>query len=256
MAKTVKGTSVIDTLESGDIYIETGNDSTLITRIGKTSKAFSPYVESINNFLPVFYVYQIKKEDLPTDFSSTTEFISALRTQIEINEYVTNWVDIGAETLSKNVSSLINQKASDIVHLGINTGNGIFDRFFKKLTVYTEKRFGDIIYAKNELNIDDLSVAESAPEDIKEYLNNIFNQLHREDRSYTFDEVNLEPDMLSYVDGLVDLDYDKISKFEGKKVILVIDTFNNGEYIANASRLLEEHNIEILSVFALSKIFN
>lgn len=256
MGKTTKGASVIDTLESGDIYIETGNDSTLITRVGKGSGDFQPYVESINNFLPVFYVYKIKSEDLPTDFKSTSEFMYALKSQLEVNEYVENWVDIGAETLSKNISSLINQKASDVPHIGINTGDDIFQRFFKKLTVYTENRYDNIIQAKSELVIDDLSVTDSAPDDIREYLNNIFNQIHREDRAYSFDEVNLEPDMLSYIDGLVDIDYKKISNFKNKKVILVIDTFKNGEYIANASRLLEEQDIEVLSVFALAKIFN
>jgi|AntRauTorcE11897_2_1112592.scaffolds.fasta_scaffold02551_6 hypothetical protein len=253
MSSNQEGRSVIDTLEDGDIYIEVGNDSTLITKVGGGKKTFQPYVDSLHNLTPVFYIYKISKDDLPTNFKSSREFIEAVNSQVEVNEYVENWVDIGAEEMSKQMSSILHRNMKDICHFGLNSGDDVFHRFFSKLTVYTEKRYDDILYAKESLNIDELAVTEKAPKDIKKHLNDIFSQLHREDRNYTFDDVNIDAELLSYVDGLVDVDYEKLKSHEGTTAVLVTDFYKNGEYISNALRILEDNQIEVLAVVCLAQ---
>lgn len=250
---STKSLSVVDTLDDGNIYLEVGNNSTLITKLGDSKKngQFKPYTSSVSDFIPVFYVYKVSIDDLPSNFESVSQFIDAIESQVDINEYVENWVDLGSEELSKFVSKAISKTASKIVHLGINSETDLFNRFFTKMTVYTDKKYENVIYKNSSFDIENSSVSEDAPLDVKNHMNDILYQLGREDRNFEVGDIEIDPTMLQYLDGMVNYDLNKLNHFRGKSVILVTDYFNNGEYIANTYRVLKQNDIEVLAVFSL-----
>lgn len=254
MAETYKGRSYIDIVDGGDIYIETGNDNTPITKLGKgNSTRFTPYSNRIQG-INILHIYNIVSEYIPAKFEDVNEFIYTLEQQSVNNEYIHNWINLGAEQLFQFLDNngLIDD---NLYFLNVQSNSNITDIFFEYLTEQVpDKRITNAVMSNDDFNAEDLEIDSSAPKDVKKYLKDLFYQVNRMDRTYTFDQLDLKPKYLKYVNGFVNVNRDKLADIPSSaSIMLVSDFFSSRSLILEAQRKLEQGNISVLGGCVLAK---
>lgn len=254
MAETYKGRSYIDITDSGDIYIETGNDNTPITKLGKgTSSRFQPYSDRVQG-LNILHTYNIINDYIPAKFETTNEFIYALEQQSVNNEYIHNWINLGAEQLFEflDANGLIDD---NLYFMNIQSNSNITDIFFEYLTEQVpDKRISNAIMSNDDFNVEDLRIDKSAPKKVKKYLQDLFRQINRMDRTYTFEQLSLEPKYLKFINGFINVNRDKLANVPSSaSIMLVSDFFSSRSLILEAHRKIEDGNISVLGGCVLAK---
>jgi len=251
-----KSTSPVDSLQDGTIYIDAGNNTTNITNLGKqNSKEFVPHIGVIKSeMLTVFYAYKIKKDELPPKYKSTSEFANNMKAQSLNNEYIRNWVDLSATEMKKFLTKN-GVLEEDVVAVGINNDTDIYNRFFLKLTNGVSARYDNIFTKEDVVDGSDLSLMKNTPSDVKDMLNKKIQTLNREDRDYSFADMNIPAKQQSFLNGLLTIDEKQISKIKNKKVVIVVDFFEKAQYIKNVVFQLEKYGADVLSAIAIARIF-
>jgi hypothetical protein len=227
--KTNKSLSVIDVLDNGNIYIEIGSKNNLITQLGKSPQGqFKPYTLKIKNVV-LFYPYQLSGDYIPANYETIDDFINILETQVQNNEYVRNYVRIGAQNTRKYLRQ-VSLLDSGVKLLQVK--NTILGDLYS--TYFADEKIDAVVSVKNAISPEDLSIADDAPSDVKSYFDTIIAQVNREDRDYSIDDMSLKQSELKYFDGYIDYSDPNLSEIsKGTEVILITD------YVSSASNLME-----------------
>lgn len=254
MAETHKSRSYIDITDEGDIYIETGNDNTPITKLGRgQTTRFVPYSNRVQG-INILHIYNIVADYVPAKFEDINEFIYALEQQSVNNEYIHNWINLGAEQLFQFMDNngLIDD---NLYFMNIQSNSNISDLFFEYLTQQIpDKRITNAIMSNDDFDPEDLEIDSSAPKDVKEYLEDLFYQVNRMDRTYTFEQLDLKPKYLKFINGFVNVNRDKLADIPNSaSVMLVSNFFSSRSLMLEAHRKLEEGNISILGGCVVAK---
>lgn len=242
-----KSLSYIDILDDGNIYIQAGNSSTPITNIGKnTSGKFQPHVDKVGD-LTIIYPYLFIAGYIPARFKSLDEFLYAFEQQSVDNKYIHNYINIASEQifLFLNRNGIID---SNTLFFGVNKDSNTTTQFLKYLTSeIPEQAYNGVIYLKEDFDEGDLSVDENAPDDIKEKLEDLLYQADRPDRTFTFEDLDLEPDLLKYINGFVSIDEKVMGSItKDNTIVLVGDFFSNKSLIVEAYRKLKKLGYTVL----------
>lgn len=248
MAKSNKSLSVVDILENGNIYIEAGYYGNNITQLGKKRKDFSPHIFVNDSTYKIVCPYLIFKEDIPATFSDINKFKDALRLQVDSNQYIKKWCQLGADEMLKWIKSKIK---ADIQFVLLDNNSNLSTLFYTYLN--KDKQVFQLP-TKSVDEIETLEVDDTMPLEIKEKYNSILAQLDREDRNYTVSDLNLFEDELKYFNGFVDFSAFEEESLKNKYVILVTDFADASHTIAEATRNLESKNIGVIFTFVLSKL--
>jgi len=250
---SIKSTAYVDILADGNVYIETGNTTLALTNIGKSTKTFVPRVFTIkSDMFIIFTPYKIVKEELPENFKTTAEFVDTLINQSTENLSIQNWIDMGAKELQSLLikNSLVTK---DTVFLGLNNGSPLFDRFFLMITNKFKNRIDRALTTKDSSDYSNLKSYDTVDDEEKEELDSRLSLLDREDRDYNFDDLNIHDDYLADIEGLLDYDDSVLSKYKNKKAVLIVDFFENAQYISNAIKILDKFDIQIMFGLAIAK---
>lgn len=249
MAST-KGNSVVDSI-NGNLYIETGNTDSNVTRIGKKNNSFVPYSFQIDGYM-FLSVYSFTNYDLPSLYDSSVDFIDDLESQHYDNDYIDNYIRMGTNAIRE---FLKNRNIYDnISFIYIDSNNSIGEKFYSLLTMDKDESLADIIEVKDddEIKFENLEVVENTPSDVKQHLISQLEVLKRADRSYELEDSAIDNDDLRYLTGFININEEKISNLKNKTCVLVSDYTLSKASIFDAIRELEKRKFKIL--FNLSLI--
>lgn len=250
MAKTVKSRGVIDVLESGDIYIETGYKGNLVTQLGtNTSGDFKPYGSKYHD-LTCYYPYKFNKSDIPAYFDKVDTFVSAMREQADSNEYIVSYATIGAKALKVFLKENL---------LDDNRVKYVLIDNFSNLSYLYYKQFNntdDIIQIaiKTENFENGLELASDAPDEVVKVYEPLLSQMNREDRHYTMTDLQIKPSDYKYFNGFISFNSDDYSNLSGYEVVLITDFVENMHTLTEAQRKLKSIGASVLFSVALAKI--
>jgi hypothetical protein len=241
--KTKKSLSVIDVLDNGDLYIETGSPSNVITQLGqKVTGGFKPYANKVSGVV-LYYPYVVSKDFVPASYKSSDEFIQLLEAQSSTNKYVQKWIELGAQSIRDYLRRV-----------------GIIDTTTKFIYVKNTK-IGDVyandvsngkvfatIVSKDEVTKDDLTLAKDAPQDAKDHFEPLLQQLDREDVSFNIDDLNLTKKEYELFDGFLDFsDENVLSLTSDEEVILITDYVSSFVALKEATRRLSEQGVNVVA---------
>lgn len=249
-----KSLAYIDILDDGNIYIEAGNSSTPVTNIGKnTSGRFQPYVAKSNG-MTIIHPYLILSEYIPARFKNITEFLYAFEQQSPNNEYIHNYINLASEQIYAYLRS--NGVIDDnTLFISVNKDSRVSETFLNYLTSQSPKRaIKDVVFLKDGFDEGDLSVDDSAPKDIKNKLEDLLNQVDRVDRTYSFEDLDLDPEMMTYINGFVSINEEKLNKYpKSSTIILVNDFFSNRSILLETQRKLNSLGYTVLFSIVLAR---
>jgi hypothetical protein len=248
VAKTNKSLSVVDVLDNGNIYLEAGYYGNKITQLGKLKQKFSPHVFVNDSTYKIVCPYLISKDDVPSSFEKVDKFKDSLRLQVDSNQYIKKWCQLGAEELLKWIRTKTN---ADIQFILLDNSSNLSTLFY---TYLNKNKQVFQLPTKSVEEIDTLTVDDGMPDDIKNKYNSILAQLNREDRDYSVSDLNLFDDELKYFNGFVDFSSFEEESLKNKYVILVTDFADVSHTISEATRNLESRNINVIFTFVLSKL--
>lgn len=248
-----KSLSYIDTLDDGSIYIQAGNTETPITNIGKnTSGSYRPYVEKESD-LNILYSYKFLGDYIPANFKSLAEFIYAFEQQSVSNEYIHNYINLASEQMFDflNSNGVVDEKT---IFASVNNSNVTFEMLKYMTSQVPDQAIDDLVILKEDFDEGELSIADSAPKEVREKLEGLLYQVDRVDRSFTFEDLNLEPKYLKYINGFVEINEKKLKSIDkGNSIVLVSDFFSKRSAVMEAYRLLEKRGYSILFAIVLAK---
>lgn len=253
MKKTTKSAGVLDVLENGNIYIETGASENLITRLGSSDKGkFTPYKSKIKD-VTVFFPYVIHKDYIPTNFKGGEPFLQAMESQVDTNAYIQNYIRIGAETLATYLKDkgLIDPKTW-VVSVGTvnNMTNHWFDFF---ITESGCKGIYDLFTIDMDVDPEMLSVSSTAGDSSKD-LGELLGTLQRPDRVYDVDKVSFTDEDLRSIDGFLEVDSELLSKIpSGSMIVLLGDFVETGAPLNEAYRKLKAMGYKVLYAVGIAK---
>lgn len=247
--KTNKSLSVIDILDNGNIYIEVGSRGNLITQLGKTPTGqFKPYALKIKETV-LFYPYKLSADYIPANYETIDDFISALETQTVDNEYVRNYVRIGAENVRKYLRQVsILDSTVKLLQVKNTILGDLYTNYF------TQEKIDGVISVKDTITAEELSVSDTAPSDIKKYFDDIIAQVNREDKAYTIDDLNLKQSELKYFDGYVDFSDPNLNEItKGTQVILITDYVSSASSLMEAMRWVQKQGAHVVACTCLAQ---
>lgn len=250
-----KGKAIIDVEDDGNLYIEVGYKGNAITQLGSKSSTFLPYKRLIQNQEGkyIYSPYMIRKSDLPAVIESVSEFMDVTEKQVNINEYIDNWVKLGAETLHKWIS----QKGigNDLTYVLLDDGRLLSNFFFNHLTKFAKNKVSDAISMVDDVDPSKMKIVSSAPNAVRKELENIIYQANREDRDYDFTKFNIPKSYFKFLDGFLNIDKKELTS-TSKNVILVTTYVREGLLLAEAYRRLHELGINVAFSISLATTTN
>ena len=251
---SIKGRSYIDLLDDGNIYIEAGNASVPITQLGKNKKGhYAPYSIKEQG-MRILYTYRLLKDYIPANFKSLNKFIYALEQQSPDNEYIQNYINLASEQLFDFIDSngLID---NNTYFLKVDNSSNITNLYFDFLTEQVPNQKVDgAIMVNDDFTVEDLEVVDNTPEEIRIYLEDLLYQANREDRMYTFEDLQLEQKYMKYVNGFVTIDIEKMEQVPKSSVVILVSNFySSTSLILEAHRKLNDLGVQVLFGTVLAK---
>lgn len=254
MNKSKKSLGVIDVLENGNIYIETGQQSNIVTRLGKNSKGeFQPYSTKIYK-LPIFYCYYIKQDYIPATYETPEDFVTAFESQVETNSYIQNYIRLGAESMGAFLkrNHLLD---SNVYFVSLKSDSNVVNQFLDYLIQNNDAKYvRSLLIVNEDVDVDKLSLSKLVKkEDVPKY-KDLIATMKRPDRSYSFDKLKFSDDELYYFDGFVSINEKKLSEIkQGAEVIIVSDFMSSSALIHEAYRTLQKNGFNVFASVCLAK---
>lgn len=249
--------STVELTDEGDIKLEAGEPDDITTQLGKygTGK-FEPYkISTRYDGVNIFYVYIIKSEYLPSKFNSTDDFVETLRIQSATNEYVQNYAELGGDYLNEYLkkTGLIDENTY-FVKVPSELDD-LTDEFFNSFIGMSNNIVKDGVILNEEFSVENLSISETAPQEAKDYFEDVFGNLNKVDAYYSFDELNIDRKFFKYLNGFVKVDWSKFDDIPpNSEIILIRDKLKYGHIIYDCIEKLNS-NFNVIGVVNLFRQF-
>lgn len=249
MSKNTKGLGVIDNIDD-KLYIEAGNEFSNVTRLGSKNGSFVPYKIKIDNYL-FLSVYSFTSDDLPSIYNISSDFISDLENQHYTNDYIDNYIRLGANKMRNFLKD--NNLYNDVSFVYLDNNTSVSEKFHSLIILDKDELNIDIYSIKSdeEFNYSDLTVCSNAPEELSTFLNNQLNTLKRPDRNYNIKDSAIKNTHFRFLSGYINIQEKNIKNIKNKSCIIVSEYTINKSSIFDVIRSLEKHNYKPILIVSL-----
>lgn len=242
-----QGSAIVDIVDDS-LYIEAGNEDSNITRLGRKSSSFKPYMFKIDG-INYFSVYSFTIEDLPSNYKETIDFLFDLEQQKD-NEFIDNYIRLGANEMNEFLKSKHLYK--DVYFVKIDSKNQVLEKFFQLLVKDTSNVILDGIEKIEELSPEELIVAQDVPDEVKEFLNAQLSTLTRVDRDYSLTDSGITEELMKYLDGKININNQSFSNIpDNASIFTVTDYVSSNSLVVEFARYLKAKNINLLGNISL-----